>query len=63
MCATIELKHHYDEQLKELVGSHQRELTKIQGDLKVELDRMQKALDVVSWHALQTTSNCLLYQF
>ena len=52
MCASIELKHHYDEQLKELVGSHQRELTKIQGDHKVELDRMQKALDVVSWHAL-----------
>ncbi|XP_022797869.1 bromodomain testis-specific protein-like, partial [Stylophora pistillata] len=41
-----ELKQHYDEQVKELVGGHQRELTKIQSDHKVELDRMQKALDV-----------------
>lgn len=41
-----ELKQHYDEQVKELVGGHQRELSQIRSDHKVELDRMQKALDV-----------------
>ena len=30
------------------MGKHQRELTQIQDDHKVELNRMQKALDVVS---------------
>lgn len=41
-----ELKQHYDEQVTELVGSHQRELTQLRDDHKVELNRMQKALDV-----------------
>lgn len=45
---TVELKQHYDEQVKEMVGKYQRELTQIQDDHKVELNRMQKALDVVS---------------
>ena len=31
-----------------MVGNHQRELTQIRDDHKVELNRMQKALDVVS---------------
>ena len=46
-CAVLELKQHYDEQVKEMVGNHQRELTQIRDDHKVELNRMQKALDVV----------------
>ncbi|KAK2559537.1 hypothetical protein P5673_018185 [Acropora cervicornis] len=41
-----DLKHQYDSQVKELVGSHQRELTQLRDDHKVELNRMQKALDV-----------------
>ena len=49
MCTALELKQHYDEQVKELVGGHQRELSQIRSDHKVELDRMQKALDVVSY--------------
>lgn len=41
-----DLKHQYDSQVKELVGSHQRELTQLRDDHKVELNRMQKVLDV-----------------
>lgn len=52
MCTALELKQHYDEQVKELVGGHQRELSQIRSDHKVELDRMQKALDVVSYQHL-----------
>lgn len=47
-CGFLDLKHQYDSQVKELVGSHQRELTQLRDDHKVELNRMQKALDVVS---------------
>lgn len=45
---TVELKQHYDEQVKEMMGKHHRELSQIQEEHKVELNRMQKALDVVS---------------
>lgn len=45
---TVELKQHYDEQVKEMMGKHHRELTQVQEEHKVELNRMQKALDVVS---------------
>lgn len=45
--AVLELKQHYDVQVKELVGSHQRELTQLRDDHKVEISRMQKALEVV----------------
>lgn len=47
-CGFLDLKQQYDSQVKELVGSHQRELTQLRDDHKVELNRMQKALDVVS---------------
>ena len=46
--AVLELKQHYDVQVKELVGSHQRELTQLRDDHKVEISRMQKVLEVVS---------------
>lgn len=52
-CGFLDLKHQYDSQVKELVGSHQRELTQLRDDHKVELNRMQKVLDVVS-----TLSSC-----
>ena len=45
---TAELKQHYDEQVKEMMGKYHRELSQIQEEHKVELNRMQKALDVVS---------------
>lgn len=48
LCAAIELKQHYDEQVKDMVGTHQRELTQIQDNHKVEVNRMQKVLDVVN---------------
>ena len=48
LLVTVELKQHYDEQVKEMMGKHHRELTQVQEEHKVELNRMQKALDVVS---------------
>lgn len=52
LCAAIELKQHYDEQVKDMVGTHQRELTQIQDNHKVEVNRMQKVLDVVKFYLL-----------
>lgn len=55
---TVELKQHYDDQVKEMMSKHHRELTQIQEEHKVELNRMQKALDVVS---ISVKTNRLLY--
>ena len=54
----LELKQHYDVQVKELVGSHQRELTQLRDDHKVEISRMQKALEVVGWLKHNTKKVC-----
>lgn len=53
----VELKQHYDEQVKEMEGKHHRELTQIRDDHKVEINRMQRALEVVS-HSFLTLNLC-----
>ena len=56
--AVLELKQNYDVQVKELVGSHQRELTQLRDDHKVEISRMQKALEVVGLLKHNTKKVC-----